>query len=99
MTGNHYAITTEHARLLSTLAETKDFKNAAWGFCWNEIARQAEREGKLWKSAWYSIKAAFHDRSRRQAAMKSSKTALYSLTPSPLRALWRGLKGTPKASA
>lgn len=89
MTGDHFAITTEHAELLSSVAETSVFRHAAWGWCWNEIARQAEREGRPVKAAWYAIKAAIQEGTRTPTALNYCKKALYSLTPPPIRVLRR----------
>ena len=97
MTGDHYAITTEQAELLSAVAETPAIRHAAWGWCWHEIAKQAERDNRPIKAAWFYLKAAIQERSRRNTAAKAFGVAVYSLLPSSMRAIWRTIKGTANA--
>lgn len=91
MTGNHYAMTTEHARLLASVAESGAAKSAAWGWCWHELARQAEREGRHWSAVGYYLRAALRQPGRFATFRKSLWGTLHLYAPERLRHAWRHL--------
>lgn len=94
MTGNEYAITTEHARLLTSYARSWRERRVIWGVCWAMIARQGNRQNKPWKSAWYLLRAAMNQPSRLAQFWSAFWTACYSLVPGPIQHCWRGIKRT-----
>jgi glycosyltransferase involved in cell wall biosynthesis len=89
MTGDHYAMTTEHAELLDSVSESSAERRAAWGACWQEIARQAVRDNRPWKAVAYDIRAAIVQPSRTPQAWSRLWRTSYSLVPNPIQRLWR----------
>ena len=92
MTGDHYAMTTEQAELLDSVAESSAERRAAWGACWHEIARQAVRDGRPWKAVFYDLKAASWQPSRAGDAWSRLWRTAYQLVPSPVQRAWRSVK-------
>lgn len=98
MTGDHFAITVEHAQLLDSVAETPKYRRAAWARCWHDIARQAERDDRLFRAVWYHLRAAAKERPRWSTARRAIRNAVYSLAPSSLQRAWRVVKRSYTAS-
>jgi glycosyltransferase involved in cell wall biosynthesis len=94
MTGDHWAMTTEHAALLASYATDSKGRRAAWGSCWHEIARQAQREHRDWKAVWYYFRAATRQPSRFPACWRTLWTTCYRLVPGPIQQSWRNIKRT-----
>jgi len=91
MTGNHYAMTTEQAQLLASFAAGASARRAAWGWCWHELARQAERENRHWSAVGYYLRAAFQQPKRFATFRKSLRGTLHIYSPELLRNAWRML--------
>ena len=94
MTGDHWAMTTEHAALLASYATDGKGRRAAWGECWNEIARQAQREHREGMAVWYFFRAAIKQPSRFQTFWRTLWTTCYGLVPRPIQESWRSIKRT-----
>jgi glycosyltransferase involved in cell wall biosynthesis len=92
MTGDHWAMTTEHATLLASYATDRKGRRAAWAGCWHEIARQAQRERRDWKAVWYYLRAAILQPSRFQAFWRTLWTTCYGFVPRPIQRSWRSIK-------
>src|SRR5579863_2831109 len=92
MTGDHWAMTTEHAALLASFATDGKGRRSAWGWCWNEIARQAERDDRNWTAVWYFFRAAIKQQSRFREFWRSFWITCYRLVPGPIQQSWRNLK-------
>jgi glycosyltransferase involved in cell wall biosynthesis len=99
MSGDVFAITTEHARLLSSYGADGPGTRMAWAWCWNEIARQAHRDGQMWRAVWYWLKASFQERNRFPTFWRALWTTLYSYVPMPIQRLWRAVKRQVKTIA
>jgi hypothetical protein len=94
MTGDHWAMTTEHAALLASYATDSRGRRAAWGTCWHEIARQAQRDHRDWKAVWFFFRAAVKQPSRFPAFWRSLWTTCYRFVPGPIQQSWRSIKRT-----
>jgi glycosyltransferase involved in cell wall biosynthesis len=92
MTGDHWAMTTEHAALLASYATNGKGRRAAWANCWHEIARQAQREHRNWKAVWYFFRAAILQPSRFWTFWRMLWTTSYELVPRPIQQSWRSIK-------
>jgi glycosyltransferase involved in cell wall biosynthesis len=92
MTGDHWAMTTEHAALLASYSTDGKGRRAAWASCWHEIARQAQREQRYWKAVWYFFRAATLQPSRFQTFGRTLWTTCYRLVPPPIQKSWRSIK-------
>ena len=92
MSGNEWAIITEHARLLTSYSNSWTERRGIWGVCWAEIARQGSRQNKPWKSVWYLFRAAMHQPFRLPQFWRALWIACYGLVPGPLQHCWRSLK-------
>lgn len=92
MTGNHWAMTTEHAELLASYANDFRGRRRAWGWCWNEIAKQAVREQKPWKATWYFFRSALAQPIRWPQFWRSLWTTCYGAVPTPVQGCWRAVK-------
>jgi glycosyltransferase involved in cell wall biosynthesis len=92
MTGNHWAITIENAKLLESYAPDSRGRRAAWGRCWHEIARQAQRDHRDWKAIWYYFRATIQQPSRFHAFWRSFWTTCYGRVPRPIQRIWRSIK-------
>ncbi len=94
MTGDHYAMTTEAAQLLDSVAENPAQRRAAWARCWHEIARQAQRENRPWKAVWYYLKASFQEARRAKIFLDALWRTAYGSLPPVAQKAWRRLKRT-----
>ncbi len=92
MTGDHWAMTTEHAALLASYATDRHGRRKAWSSCWHEIARQRQRDGRDWSAIWYFFRAALLQPSRLRVFWRTLWTTCYGRVPRPLQASWRHIK-------
>ncbi len=96
MTGNHFAMTTEHAELLASTASGSRERRQIWANCWHEIAKQAIRDGRQWRAVTFESRAAVQEPSRLPAAFSLLWRTLYQYTPTSLKNAWRATKRTLK---
>lgn len=96
MTGDLYAILTEHAQCLASHAQNRRGRGAAWAMCWHEVARQAQREARNWSAVWFFLKAAVREPRRAFTFWDALWRTAYSSLPSPVRRAWRWAKQTAR---
>jgi len=92
MSGDHAAHVREHARLLCTYARSGRERRRAWAWGFGELGRDAAKAGRLWRAAYYHLRAALLERGRFRAFRRSLKPALYAAAPGALKWIWRRLK-------